>query len=143
MGMPLPHLKPDPIGHPRHGLVVYLLFLCVLSGVTLLIGEPAAGSLESALDREIVAAWAVLLTLGGAVALTGMYWPGDIRTGLVTKRLGYAGLTFASTIYALVIIATFQREATLVGGILLGFAYACAHTWYRINQRIHQILAKS
>jgi hypothetical protein len=115
MGMPLPHLKPDPIGHPRHGLVVYLLFLCVLSGVTLLIGEPAAGSLESALDREIVA-------------------------GLVTKRLGYAGLTFASTIYALVIIATFQREATLVGGILLGFAYACAHTWYRINQRIHEIL---
>lgn len=137
------HLKPDPLGYPRHGLVVYLLGLCVLSGVTLLFGEPAAGSLEAALDREVVAAWAALLTLGAATALVGMFWPGDIRTGLVAKRLGYAGLTFASAIYALVIIGSFQREATLVGGVLLGFAFAAAHTWRRVNQRIRQILDES
>jgi hypothetical protein len=137
------HLKPDPIGYPRHGLVVYLLCLCILSGTTLLIGEPAAGSLEEALDPSVVIAWAVLLTFGAGASLTGMFWPGDVRTGLVVKRLGYAALTFAPMIYALVLFGTFQRGATLVGGILLGFAYACFHTWRRINTRIAEIRAQS
>jgi hypothetical membrane protein len=141
--MPRWHIKPDPLGYPRHGLVVYLLALCVLSGVTLLFGRPAAGSLEAALDRQIVVGWALLLTLGAVFALVGIFWPGDVRTGLVTKRLGYAGLTFAATIYALVIIGTFRGEAMLIGGILLGFAYACFHTWRRINQRINEILEQS
>lgn len=136
-------IKPDPLGYPRHGLVVYLLCLCVLSGVTLLLGEPAAGTLEAALDRQIVLGWASLLTLGAGSALAGMFWPGDVRTGLLVKRLGYVALTFAATIYALVIISTFQREALLIGGILLGFAYACFHTWRRVNQRIREILDKS
>lgn len=136
-------LKPDPLGYPRHGLVVYLLTLCVLSGVRLLFGAPAAGTLEAALDRQVVIGWAALLTLGATCALAGMFWPADIRTGLLIKRLGYVALTFAATIYALVIIATFQREALLIGGILLGFAYACFHTWRRVNQRIREILDKS
>lgn len=136
-------LKPDPLGYPRHGLVVYLLLLCVLSGVTLLLGEPAAGSLEAALNHQVILGWAVLLTLGAGAALAGMFWPGDVRTGLLVKRLGYTALTFAATIYALVIFATFQREAFLIGGILLGFAYACFHTWRRVNHRIREILDKS
>ena len=136
-------LKPDPLGFPRHGLVVYLLFLCVLSGVRLLLGAPAAGSLEEALDHQIVFGWAALLTIGSGCALGGMYWPGDVRTGLLVKRLGYTALTFAATIYAIVIIGTFGREAFLIGGILLGFAYACFHTWRRINQRIREILDQS
>jgi hypothetical protein len=137
------HLKADPIGYPRHGLVVFLLALCVMSGLGLLFGEPAAGSLEAALDHQVVVGWAILLTLGSTSALLGMFWQGDVRTGLVAKRLGYAALTFASLIYAIVIIGTFGREATLIGGILLGFAYACFHTWRRVNQRINEILKKS
>ena len=109
--MPRWHIKPDPLGYPRHGLVVYLLALCVLSGVTLLFGRPAAGSLEAALDPQIVVGWAFLLTLGAT--------------------------------FALVVIGTFRGEAMLIGGILLGFAYACFHTWRRINQRINEILEQS
>lgn len=143
MGLRPFHLKPDPLGYPRHGLVVYLLLLCTLSGIRLLFGAPAAGSIEEALDRQVVIGWATLLTLGAGCALAGMFWPGDVRTGLLVKRLGYAALTFAATIYALVIFATFAREALLIGGILLGFAYACFHTWRRVNQRIREILDRS
>lgn len=137
------HLKPDPLGYPRHGLVVFLLGLTILSGFRLLIGEPAADSVESTLPGWLVAIWALMISLGAGASLSGIYWQGDIRTGLVTKRFGYVCLAVASFIYALIVSGKFGAGGMLFGGILFGFAGACAHTAWRVNKRILHIVEES
>lgn len=132
--------KPDPLGIPRHALVVYLLSLCVLSGLANLFGEPTAGSVDAQLMPAVRMAWSGILTSGSAAALAGMYWQGDPRTGLLLKRFGYLGLTIAAAAYALVLVALVGQAALFVGLIIAGFAVACGWAWGQVNRAIKATL---
>src|SRR5256885_4456397 len=66
----------------RHPLVVYLLALCVLSGVaSLLSPSPNAPHVPVWVNR----AWYLLLVAGGLTALTGAFWR-DALTGVLVVR---------------------------------------------------------
>lgn len=129
-------MKPDPLGTPRHPLVVYLLGLGALSGATDLLGQPTAGSIESELDPAARIGWALFLLLGCLATLAGMYWQGDQRTGLLLKRWGYLALTVAGTVYAVVLLGRFGVSALLLGMIILGFAVSCGVMVRRLSRLI-------
>lgn len=133
-------LKPDPIGLPRHPLVVYLLALTLLSGMANLLGEPTTGSVEAELQPDIRLMWNVILTLGAMTALAGMFWPGDPRTGLLLKRFGYMALSIAALAYALVLILLVGQGALYVGLVIGGFSLACGHATRQVNQAIRATL---
>lgn len=133
-------LKPDPIGLPRHPLVIYLLALTFLSGLANLLGEPTAESVETQLHPDIRLMWNVILTLGATTALAGMFWPGDPRTGLLLKRFGYMALSIAALAYALVLILLVGQGALFVGLIIGGFSVACGYATRQVNQAIRATL---
>jgi hypothetical protein len=136
-------LKPDPLGHPRNPLAVYLLCLCFVSGLVTLFGPSASGALESALHTWVVHVWGAALVHGSGATLTGMYWPGDVRTGLLMKRMGMFSLMVAATMYSVVIVGTIGTGGILTGGIVFGFAVACAVQYKVINERIRAIIRLS
>jgi hypothetical protein len=127
-------VKADPLGTPRHPLVVYLLALAVISGLGILLGGRTTGSIQDTLDPLARNTWAVILTLGSSTTLAGMFWPGDQRTGLLLKRFGYLALAIASFVYAIVVITVIGSGATLFGGTLVGFGVACALMVRRIDR---------
>jgi hypothetical protein len=86
------HLKPDPLGVPRHPLAVYLLALAAFSGASQAIGVIVAAPPQIALPPAVNFAWATMLFLGGLSSLSGMYWQGSVPTGLTLKRIGMAML---------------------------------------------------
>lgn len=136
-------LKADPLGEPRNPLAVYLLALCVVSGVSLLSGVSTSGSIESELPFAAARIWGVMLTAGASSTLLGMFWQGDRRTGLLIKRTGLLTLSIAAFIYAAVILAAAGMQGAFVCGIVVGFGVATAIQFVRINRRVHQIIQAS
>lgn len=136
-------MKADPLGDPRNPLAVYLLALAFISGLTLTFGVPTSGSIESELPLYLAKTWGVMLTFGSGMSLAGMYWQGDRRTGLLTKRIGMLTLSVAAMVYAAVIILAAGANGTFVAGIIVGFGLACFLQFVRINRRVHQIIQAS
>lgn len=136
-------LKPDPLGVPRDALAIYLLTVAALSGASNLLGLTTAGSIESELHPLARLAWGGMLLMGSIGVLSGMFWQGDQRTGLVVKRFGFASLFFASIIYTAVLLTSYRNEAAMVGGWVLGFAVACGYRWRQVERAINQIVEKS
>lgn len=135
--------KPDPMGQPRNGLVIYLLVIAVMSGLGFLSGTPTAGSIEAELPPLARYAWGAMLTVGAAGALTGMFWPGDPRTGLLVKRFGFVSLVFAALVYGTVLWASAGVRAFLVWGSVYGFAMACAERAWRVDQMIKRVIQET
>lgn len=131
---------PDPLGSPRHPLVVYLLALALFSGLSELFGASTSGAVEAALHDSTRDTWAFILALGSAAALAGMFWPGDRRTGLVLKRLGYAALTVAASIYCLIVLLTVGQAGLSVGLVIFGFGVACGIIARRVDKTIRSAL---
>lgn len=135
-------MKPDPLGHPRHPLVIYLLTLALVTGVTSLAGTGTAGSVEAELDRVAVIGWSAALAAGSATVLLGMFWQGDPRTGLVLKGWGYYALTLAALVYALVLVERFGPAGAMpVAATIAGFAVACGVMARRIRRVIKAAVA--
>jgi hypothetical protein len=130
-------LKPDPIGDPRNPLAVYLLTLALLSGALIVSGVPSD---DVELPGHARLAWGCVLTFGSLNALTGMFWQGDPRTGLMLKRVGFLSLVIAAVVYAVALGLLFGGVAFLSSAILLGFAWACALQYRRVNGVIRRII---
>jgi len=138
------HLKPDPLGVPRHPLAVFLLLLAVTSGLSQLLGIIVAKTPNTVLPTPIDASWAALLFFGAGCSLFGMFWQGDdIRTGLTLKRVGMFMLGSAALIYAVLLVAVFQVGGLLNAGIILGFGAACFLHYRTIVKRINVIIEAS
>ena len=118
-------LKPDAMGEPRNPLQVYLLCLCILSGLSSF-GEQAStsGTIDS-LDYHSRVLWGVMIASGGFMALLGMFWQGDARDALVLKRLGFITLIIPCVIFSTVLLSLAGWQGATVAATLLGFAYAC------------------
>lgn len=136
-------MKADPLGETRNPLAVYLLGLCFISGLSLLVGVPTSGSIESELPLYLARTWGLMLTFGSAASLCGMFWQGDRRTGLLIKRVGMLSLSVAAFVYAAVVLFAAGLKGGFVAGIILGFGLACSIQFARINRRVHRIIRAS
>ena len=136
-------MKADPLGEPRNPLAIYLLVLTLLSGISTVVGVPTSGSIEAELPTSLAKAWGTMLVLGSGASLLGVFWLGDVRTGLVVKRFGMFTLTVAAFVYGVVLIIAAGMDAAYVTGIIFGFGLATLLQWRKINRRIHAILRAS
>lgn len=137
------HLKPDPMGEARNPLQVYLLTVALISGIGFLLGTATSGSIQDQLTPLARYGWGLMLTIGSASALGGMFWQGDPRNGLLVKRFGFVGLTGASVIYGASLIVSAGLEGFLVAFSVFGFALACGERAWRINQVIAKVVRRT
>lgn len=134
-------MKPDPLGFPRHPLVIYLFVLCTASGALTMLGYFTAGGVEAALPEFIARGWGLALFVGGLLDLLGAFWQGDVRTGLAMKRLGSFILMLSATVYSVIIMGHFDLAGMWAAGVVFGFAIAAFCHFRFVNKRIHEIIA--
>lgn len=100
---------------------ILMLTLGMIGGVTLLVGAPRPGSLNTLLPPLVVLVWAVMLTVGCGVGVAAL-----VRGWLALLRVGMTLLAAASLAYWVAILGTTGPvRAVALGWPVLGFA-ACA-----------------
>jgi hypothetical protein len=108
-----------------HPFELYLAGVCVLSGVPLLIGEPAPTSIEALLPPLLVRLWGFELLLGAGLVLFGLLRP---RSRL--ERVGHTLLAPAAVVYGAAIVTVVGVPGVLAGTLVAGFGLASATRGY-------------
>lgn len=133
-------LKGDPLGVPRNPLAIYLLILAAITGLGILVGITTAGSI-TAVPVPAAFTWGAILFGGSTATLLGVFWQGDVRTGLALKRAGTFSVGTAALIYAVIVGIALGTGGLFAAGTIAGFGIACFIHFHTINDRIHAIIA--
>jgi len=123
----------DPLAPPppaRHPDAVFLLSLCLFSGVLQLSPAARSSSISDLLPFWLTAAWGVLLVVGATVTLTGVFWRNRV-TGLLLEAAGRVMFAPAALIYGGAVIAAAGWSGVLAAAPFFGFA---ASSGWRIRQ---------
>lgn len=104
----------------RNELEVFLLGLCVVSGLTRLL-EPEH---IPHVPPVITAGWYLLLVVGGSVAVSGLYWR-DAVTGALLNRAGLILVGTGAYVQAGLVGHALTGPALLSAAILVLFGVAC------------------
>lgn len=105
----------------------YLLVASVAQGVVVAVGHGRSQAAEAALGALgwMHWVWAALMTVGGLVALVGLYWPADPFTAVEIKRIGLIMTGFGASIYA-VALWSLGGRGLLAGVSAVALTVACA-----------------
>ena len=136
-------MKADPLGEPRNPLAIYLLVLTLMSGIITTFGGTTSGTVEAELPTYLAHIWGLMLTFGASCSLLGIFWQGDVRSGLLLKRVGMLTLTVGAFVYGTVLLFAAHLAAAYIAGLVYGFGLACALQFAKINRRIHAIIRAS
>lgn len=126
--------KRPMVGSQRHPFEVFLLALCVVSGLSLLLGSPPPGSINSTLDPLARNAWALMLAGGSIAALIGGSLPG----GIFVEQVGLVAVGSGTLVYAVAIVATAGAQGLFAAGITLAFGAACCWRWWQLQRLIRE-----
>lgn len=132
--------RPEPSS--RHPLIVFLLGLCVLSGLGILLDvTPAPGSIEAALYRWEVVAWALALGGGATLVLVGLaLQPNDERLvlGVLFEQVGVATLGPAAIIYSAAAVAAVGWSGFFPAAMTFTFGVACLFRWWTLQRQFRK-----
>lgn len=119
----------------RHPFAIYLLGLCLVSGIAALIGTASGHPTEPPAVVHAVPEWArlgwyILLIVGAAVALAGISRPHrqlrGLVGGLLWERFGVTGLGLGAALYGLALLVLDGWVSKEAGVVTVLFALACA-----------------
>lgn len=133
------HLRPSA----RHPFEVYLLLLSIVSGLPILFGSPAPGSIEAAMPHWGVRVWGAGLALGAVVALLGVLKTRpDSKartvsvTGLVLEQVGLVMVASSTLLYVVVALVYVGVSAIVPIGIVAAYGISCLMRWVQIQRAI-------
>lgn len=116
---------PQPLAAAPERVIVNVA--CIVIGIGSLITE-RPGSLLELWPSWVAAEWALVMTLGGAAALTG-YWQRQTSQRalwLSLERVGYLAILLATVLYGVGVIAVFGWQGAIGGLLYLAIAFAKA-----------------
>ena len=127
---PLRHIAPAS-RYPADPRTVFLLVLCVASGLPLLFGTVAPGSIAALLDRPLVIGWGLMLTVGAVVSLVGIFR----RTvlGIILEQVGSVAVGGASLLYAAAILLQVGTRGLFSAAIITGWGLSCFWRWAQLQ----------
>jgi hypothetical protein len=99
---PLPYV--DPLRAGRHPFQVYMLGLCVVSGLPYLFGQASAEAVENQLPYWLAFGWGMMLVLGASTALIGSFWKRSIADALTMERVGLSLTGGSAVVYGLCVL---------------------------------------
>lgn len=133
-------MKPNPSGEERNPFQVYMLVLAIVSGISSLVRDTpsTSGTVAYYLDGWTLLVWSLMLSLSAFAVLLGMFWPGQVRDGLLLKRIGFLGLIIPTTTYAIVLGAVHGVEALTLSLTMLAFSLACVIQFVRVDRKVRK-----
>jgi hypothetical protein len=102
-----------------------LLGLCLLSGLSALLGNDPPNSVEQTMPGWLVVVWNAALIAAGTVGVVGNLWPGDIGTGLLVRVGGLLIAFGPAAAYAIAALSFAGPAALFPAGLVAAFAGAC------------------
>lgn len=121
--------------YPADPRAVFILALSVFSGFTALALQAAPDSLQALLPRWGVVVWAVMLTLGSAVTLTGMAF--QTVNGILAEQIGSVMVGVTTVFYSVLIFAFLGPSSVQSVGIILSWGLACFVRWGQLQSLIN------
>jgi hypothetical protein len=117
--------------YPADPRAVFILVLCVLSGIPLALAGARPGSLNALLDPWIVTAWGCLLAVGAATTLVGTFR--QTATGIILEQVGSVAVGVTTLLFALAIFIQVGWDGFFGGGIVLGWGLSCGWRWFQLR----------
>lgn len=124
----------------RHPFQLFLLALCIVSGLPTLLGaNPGPASIEALLPELMVRVWSFMLVVGAAISLIGAALKNRVN-GILVEQVGLVMVGVAAVFYAfgIFIVIGFQVGA-ISASIILGFGAACLYRWYQLQRYIKAV----
>lgn len=115
--------------YPADPRAVFVLFLCVFSGIPLALGHATPGTINEQLKNYQVVIWGLLLVLGASCTLLGTF--NQSVNGIITEQVGSIAVGGACIIYASAIWGQLGAVGTVPALIVGAFGAAC---WWRWGQ---------
>lgn len=125
------------VRYPPDPRALFILLLCVVSGIPLIFANATPGSLASKLDPPWVITWGIMLSGGSLLSIIG----GLRQTvnGIITEQVGSVALGFACLMYATAIWITVQMAGAVPIAIILGFGAASFWRWGQLQAYMNQV----
>ena len=117
--------------YPADPRAVFILALSVFSGITALALKSAPESLEAVMPGWAVAAWGVLLSVGSAITLYGMFR--QTVNGILIEQVGCIIVASTTVFYSGVAFHELGAEAIQVVGIILAWGISCVIRWGQLQ----------
>lgn len=109
--------------HHPHEVLIH--GFCIIGGILFSSGVARSQVLNEAVSDAVRIGWAIALLVSGVVGLTGCYWRGQIRVGLLLERAALAFGSAAAIVYLLALVTAAGWGAT-GAGLWIG-AYVAAN----------------
>lgn len=107
---------------------LFLLGLCLISGVFFLAGATPPSSVEQTLPGWLVIAWKGSLAAAGVVGILGNFWPGALGTALLVRLSGQLLASGPAGVYAVAVAVAAGTRGAFAAGITLAWAGVCIWT---------------
>lgn len=126
----------------RHPFEIYVLVLCLLVSLPILLGRPATpGSVAALLPEPYAFFWSVVLAVGSAASLVGIYFK-DRAKGLIIEQLGLAFVGVACVIYSgAILLSIGPLDGSVAAAIVGGFGFSCVRRYFQIQKVINDVHA--
>lgn len=109
--------------YPPDPRAVFILALCVVSGIPLIFADATPGSINNQLDQAWVVIWGVMLAAGALVNLIGTLKL-DVN-GVILEQIGSVAVGGASFLYSAAIFTTVQWKGFVPAAIIFGLGLSC------------------
>lgn len=132
-----------PIWLQKHDFEVFVAFLGLISGVPFVLHKVQAKSVEAVLPEPVVRTWGLVLVLGCAAILLGVFqssrkaYPNRILWMRV-EALGLTALAYYCYIYTCCIVAFNGFDAWPAAMIILAFGGTCHLREASVHQEIYE-----
>lgn len=124
----------------RHPFEIFTMTLAFATGLPTLLGiQERPSSVMTYLPHIVALLWAIVLTVGSAGALVGVWWK-ERATGLILEQLGLGLVGLGSVVYAGVAIG---RGIFLIPvGIVAGFGLSCLWRYFQLQSIVDSVQAE-
>ncbi len=121
--------------HYNDPRAVFILLLCIVSGMPLVFGVVQPGSFEELLPAWIIRLWGVSLVIGCLVTLIGMSWQKSL-VGLLMEQVGSVAVGSVSLFYATAVLIVAQKDGLTAAGFIVAWAISCFYRYWQIEHII-------
>lgn len=122
--------------YPADPRAVFVLILCVVSGIPLVFAGATPGSIAAKLDPAWVVIWGIMLTIGALTTLIGT-WKLD-ADGIILEQIGSVAVGGATCVYAGAILAQVGLAGSVPASIVLGFGLSCFWRWGQLQSLLRR-----
>lgn len=135
-----PRLLPKPASrYPADPRAVFILILCIVSGLPLILTDIEPGSLESLMPTWWIVLWGLALVCGAGCALWGM--SRQTVDGILVEQVGSVIVGCSSIIYSAAIIIAVGSSGIVSAGIVFGWGLSCFWRWLQLQALVVQGVA--